>query len=142
VVLNGEEKIRIARALDELGIHQIEAGMPAVSPEEKKTITQIAKAGLRAKILAFCRARKEEIAIARDCGVWGILCSLPSSSLLIEEKLKWPYEKVVETAIELTNYAHQQGLYVVFSPFDTTRAHFTFLSKKSSKMGMLTVSAS
>lgn len=134
VVLNGEEKIRIARALDELGIHQIEAGMPAVSPEEKKTITQIAKAGLKAKILAFCRARKEEISIARDCGVWGILCSLPSSTLLIEEKLKWPYEKVIETAIELTNYAHDQGLYVVFSPFDTTRAQFNFLAEYIQKV--------
>jgi isopropylmalate/homocitrate/citramalate synthase len=129
VVLTGEEKVRIAKALDELGIHQIEAGMPAVSPEEQKTITHIAKAGLRAKILAFCRARKEEIQIARDCGVWGILCSLPSSTLLIEEKLKWPYEKVIETAIELTNFAHDQGLYVVFSPFDTTRADFQFLSR-------------
>jgi isopropylmalate/homocitrate/citramalate synthase len=129
VVLTSEEKIRIARALDELGIHQIEAGMPAVSPEEQKTITRIAKGGHRAKILAFCRARKEEIQIARDCGVWGILCSLPSSTLLIEEKLKWPYEKVIETAIELTNFAHDQGLYVVFSPFDTTRADFPFLSR-------------
>jgi len=129
VVLTREEKIRIAQALDELGIHQIESGMPAVSPEEQKTITQIAKAGHRAKILAFCRARKEEIQIARDCGVWGILCSLPSSPLLIEEKLKWPYEKVIDTAIELTNFAHTQGLYVVFSPFDTTRADFSFLSR-------------
>ena len=129
VVLTGEEKIRIAQALDELGIHQIEAGMPAVSPEEEKTITHIAKAGLRAKILAFCRAIKDEIEIARDCGVWGILCSLPSSTLLIEEKLKWPYERVIETAVELTRFAHDQGLYVVFSPFDTTRADFQFLSK-------------
>jgi isopropylmalate/homocitrate/citramalate synthase len=129
VVLTGDEKVRIAHALDELGIHQIEAGMPAVSPEEKKTITKIAKAGLRAKILAFCRARKDEIETARDCGVWGILCSLPSSSILIEEKLKWPYERVIDTAIELTRFAHEQGLYVVFSPFDTTRADFNFLTK-------------
>ncbi len=129
VVLTGDEKLRIAHALDELGIHQIEAGMPAVSPEEKKTMTRIARAGLRAKILAFCRARKDEIETARDCGVWGIVCSLPSSSILIEEKLKWPYERVIDTAIELTRFAHDQGLYVVFSPFDTTRADFNFLSK-------------
>lgn len=129
VVLTGDEKVRIACALDELGIHQIEAGMPAVSAEEQKTITRIAKLGLKAKILAFCRARKEEIQIARDCGVWGILCSLPSSDLLITEKLKWPYEKVIDTALQLTRFAHEQGLYVVFSPFDTTRADFQFLSK-------------
>jgi len=129
VVLTGEEKIRIALALDELGIHQIEAGMPAISLEERATITKIAKTVGHAKILAFCRARKEEIQIAKDCGVWGILCSLPSSSLLIEEKLKWPYEKVIETAIEMTRVAHEKGLYVVFSPFDTTRADFDFLSR-------------
>jgi isopropylmalate/homocitrate/citramalate synthase len=134
VVLTGEEKIRIAQALDELGIHQIEAGMPAVSPEEQKTITQIAKAGLRAKILAFCRARKEEIKIARDCGVWGILCSLPSSDILIKEKLKWSHERVIETAIELTKFTHEQGLYVVASPFDTTRSDFAFLSLFAQKV--------
>ncbi len=129
VVLTGEEKLRIAKALDELGIHQIEAGMPAVSQEEQRTMTKIAKAGLRAKILAFCRARKDEIQIASECGVWGILCSLPSSDLLVKEKLKWSYEKVIETGIELTRFAHDKGLYVVFSPFDTTRADFNFLSR-------------
>ncbi len=129
VVLTGDEKVRIAQALDALGIHQIEAGMPAVSPEEAKTITRIAKLGLKAKILAFCRARKEEIQVARDCGVWGILCSLPSSDILIREKLQWPYERVIDTALQLTRFAHEQGLYVSFSPFDTTRSDFEFLTK-------------
>jgi isopropylmalate/homocitrate/citramalate synthase len=92
-------------------------------------MSRIAKAGLHAKIFAFCRARKDEIQVARDCGVFGILCSLPSSSILIEEKLRWPYEKGIETGIQLTRFAHEQGLYVVFSPFDTTRADFDFLSK-------------
>jgi methanogen homocitrate synthase len=76
VVLTGDEKLRIAHALDELGIHQIEAGMPAVSPEEKKTMTRIAKAGLRAKILAFCRARKDEIETA-SCGYGSTACHEP-----------------------------------------------------------------
>jgi len=128
VVLTGEEKFKIALALDELGIQQIETGMPIVSPEEIKTTALIANAGLRAKILAFCRARKDEIQIARDCGVWGVFCSLPSSALLIREKLGWSYEKLIDTAIELTHFAHDQGLYVVFSCFDTTRADFDFLS--------------
>lgn len=127
VVLSRREKIRLAHVLDEIGIPQLEVGMPAVSPEEEGNIKAIAKEKLKAKLIAVCRTTKEDIDKAEACGVWGVSCSLPIGELQIKYKLKWPEEKVIETAVQSTSYARQKGFYVVLSPYDTTRTDPAFL---------------
>ncbi|KAF5028821.1 2-isopropylmalate synthase [anaerobic digester metagenome] len=69
-------------------IHQIEAGFPVVSNEEKRSVTTIANEGLDANILALCRTKKEDIDTALDCNVDGISPSsaLPPSTLSINLK--------------------------------------------------------
>src|SRR5665647_1169412 len=61
VVFSNHEKIRIAKMLDEVGVHQIEVGIPAMGGDEKTTITQIVGLGLDTSILAWNRAVKEDI---------------------------------------------------------------------------------
>ena len=61
VCLGTKEKLAIARKLDELGIHQIEAGFPVVSEEERRSVKKIANEGLNAEILALSRTKKEDI---------------------------------------------------------------------------------
>lgn len=56
VVLRKEEKVRIAQLLDEAGVQRIEAGMPAVSDEDKLAIAEIKRRGLKAEIFGFVRA--------------------------------------------------------------------------------------
>ena len=46
-----EQKIAIATKLDEAGVHQIEAGFPAVSKAELDSVRAISKLGLKADIL-------------------------------------------------------------------------------------------
>src|SRR5262245_48410247 len=55
VVFRREEKVAIAKKLDALGVHRIEAGMPAVSPQDKAAIADIAALGLKAEIFGFSR---------------------------------------------------------------------------------------
>src|SRR5712692_5378722 len=55
VVFRREEKVAIARQLDALGVHRIEAGMPAVSDQDKGAIQDIAALGLKSEIFAFGR---------------------------------------------------------------------------------------
>jgi len=43
IAFNKEEKIRIAEKLAETGVHRIEAGMPAVSPDDAAAIKEIVK---------------------------------------------------------------------------------------------------
>ena len=127
VILSRKEKIRLAHVLDEIGIPQLEVGMPAVSVEEEGNIKAIVKERLKAKIIAVCRSVKEDIDKAEKAGVWGVSCSLPIGELQIKEKLKWPEEKIIEVATQITSYAHQKGFHVTLSPYDTTRADPSFL---------------
>ena len=61
VVFSKHEKIRIAKMLDEIGIPEIEIGTPALGDVEKDIIKNILKAGLKAKLYAYCNADPAEI---------------------------------------------------------------------------------
>jgi len=129
VVLSPSDKLRLAHGLDEIGIPQLEVGMPAVSEEEFENIKAIGKARLRAKTIALCRIVKGDVDKAVECGVWGVSISIPIGYLQLKHKLKWPEERIISEVTELTQYAHRQGFYVVLSPYDTTRADLKFLER-------------
>jgi methanogen homocitrate synthase len=61
IAFDKQEKLQIAKALDDLGIDRIEAGMPVVSKEDKEAVELILKAGLKAEIWGFCRAVRGDI---------------------------------------------------------------------------------
>ena len=69
VVFSNHEKIRIAKLLDEVGVHQIEVGIPAMGGDEKGTIREIVDMGLNTSILAWNRAVVADIDDSLDCGV-------------------------------------------------------------------------
>lgn len=123
IVFNKEEKIQIARMLDEVGVHRIEAGMPAVSREDKEAIKTIAHEGLNAKIFCFARCMKRDVDLALECDVDGIEIEIPSSEHLIKYAYGWPLEKAIDLSIEATQYAFDHGLYVAFFTIDATRAN-------------------
>ena len=62
VVFSNHEKIRIAKLLDEVGVHQIEVGIPAMGGDEKTTIQEIVYLGLDTSILAWNRGRAGALA--------------------------------------------------------------------------------
>jgi homocitrate synthase NifV len=59
IVFANLEKIRIAKLLDEIGVQQLEAGIPAMGGDEKAAVKKIAGLGLDASILGWNRASKE-----------------------------------------------------------------------------------
>jgi isopropylmalate/homocitrate/citramalate synthase len=122
VVFTSDEKIRIAEALAEAGVHRIEAGLPAVSKDDEKAVRAIASRGLPSEIYAFSRCMIDDAKRAVDCGVDGVVMEIPSSRHLIELGYRWSVERAVELSVEATNYAHEQGLKVAFFPIDATRA--------------------
>jgi isopropylmalate/homocitrate/citramalate synthase len=120
-----DEKVRIAEALAEAGVHRIEAGMPAVSASDAEAIREIVKLNLPCDIVAFSRCMVEDVQRAIDCGVKRIVMEIPSSRHLTEEAYKWPMDKAIELSIAATRYAHEQGLYVSYFPIDASRADIT-----------------
>jgi isopropylmalate/homocitrate/citramalate synthase len=122
LVFNKEDKIKIARMLDEVGVNRIEAGMPAVSREDKEAIKAIANDGLNAKIFCFVRCMKQDVDLALECDVDGVAMEIPASEHIVKYAYGWPLEKAIDLSIEATKYAADHGLYVSFFTIDSTRA--------------------
>ncbi|MFZ0492381.1 MAG: homoaconitate hydratase [Acidimicrobiia bacterium] len=128
VVLNKSDKVRIARALDSLGIYEIEAGTPVVSEEDASAIRDIMKADLQARISVLVMARPGDVAAAADLGVWGIRISHPISSIQRRVKMGLSDDEYLDLALRCCEEAKSRGLYVIFSPYDTTRSDLGFLA--------------
>ena len=80
ITFTREDKVKIAKKLDEIGVHRIEAGMPAVSPQDEAAIKEINSLGLKAEVFAFSRCMVKDVKNAYDCGVKGIIVEIVSIS--------------------------------------------------------------
>jgi isopropylmalate/homocitrate/citramalate synthase len=127
VIFTKDDKIRIAEKLAEIGVHRIEAGMPAVSLNDEAAIKEIVKRDLPSEIFCFSRCMVDDVKRAADCGVAGIVVEIPSSDHLIEQGYKWPLDKAIELSIKATSAAKQEGLYTVFFTIDATRSDLHWL---------------
>lgn len=134
VVFTKEDKVRIAKKLDEIGIPEIEAGMPAASEEDRDAVYEIVKAGLNARITALARPMKADIDVLAHCGVWCATLSIPIGDLQRKYKLRWDKDTYIRVLLEAAEYAKYKGLYVNVSPYDTTRVETAFLKKVLEKI--------
>ena len=75
VALSSEDKVKIAQALDELGVDIIEAGFPVNSEGEADAVRAIANAGLKAEICGLCRATQADLDAALACDVDSVTSS-------------------------------------------------------------------
>lgn len=129
IVFTKQDKLDIARGLDRLGVYEIEAGTPASSQEDREAIEDIAGAGLKAKISALARGRRDDIDLVAKCGAWAARLSMPISAIQRVTKLKLGDEEYLKQALEMTTYAKERGLAVIFSPYDTTRSELPLLRR-------------
>jgi isopropylmalate/homocitrate/citramalate synthase len=125
-----DQKITLAEKLVELGVQRIEAGMPAVSPQDAEAIREIAKRfGKEIEVFAFARCMKDDVKRSVDCGVKGVVIEIPASEHIVKYAYRWEYEKAIELSIEATAFARENGLYTVFFPIDGTRTEInTFIN--------------
>src|SRR5574341_173463 len=84
VVLSPEQKLEIARQLDELGVARIEAGFPRVSADDALALGRIAKAGLKAEVWGFARAVKADVEELLRLGVRAAVIEAPTSDLKVK----------------------------------------------------------
>lgn len=129
VCLGTNEKLEIARKLDELKIHQIETGFPVVSEQEKSSVKRVVQEDLDAQILVLSRTKKEDIDVALDCDVDGIITFMGTSDIHLEHKLKLTREQALNVCMGSIEYAKDHGLFVAFSAEDATRTDLDFLKR-------------
>ncbi len=122
-----DEKIEIAKALDQLGVPILDVGMPSVSEEERETIREISLQGLKASVGVSIRLKRGEVDQAIQCGVKEIFIICPVSSLHLRLKLGTDEEGVQNLAREVIGYASSKGLMVNFVAEDASRAEVPFI---------------
>ncbi|HAP93017.1 MAG TPA: homocitrate synthase [Desulfotomaculum sp.] len=127
VVFANREKVRIAKFLDEIGVHQIEAGVPVMGGDEKEAITQICKVGLKASIMGWNRPVISDIEASLECGVDAVAISISTSDIHIKHKLKTSRERVMEQMVKAVEFAKKHGLYVSANAEDASRTEMDFL---------------
>jgi 2-isopropylmalate synthase len=101
LTLTAEEKLRVVHALDELGVHMIEAGFPASNPKEQQLFELLSRESLQnAEIVAFGMTRRRDAAAAEDDGL-GVLaeCFAPVCTL-VGKTSPLHVEKVVRVSRE------------------------------------------
>jgi isopropylmalate/homocitrate/citramalate synthase len=124
LVFNRDQKIALAEKMAEVGMHRIEAGMPAVSAQDREAIVEIAKRFDKPgdpEIFAFARCMRADVMRAVDCGVKGIIVEIPSSDHMLKYAYKWDAKKAIDLAIDATLCAKENGLYTVFFCIDGSR---------------------
>src|SRR5256712_10277955 len=83
VVLSPEDKLELARGLDELGIERIEAGFPRVSQDDTRAVELILEAGLSAEIWGFSRAVEADVKALVELGLHASVIESPISDLTL-----------------------------------------------------------
>ncbi len=124
-----EEKLEIARKLDQFKINQIEAGFPIVSERERESVKAIANENLDAEILALTRTKTEDIDAALDCDVDGIITFIGTSDIHLDHKMHIGRQEAISISQKAIDYAKDHGLFVAFSAEDATRTDIEFLKR-------------
>ncbi|HUW66378.1 MAG TPA: homocitrate synthase [Spirochaetia bacterium] len=129
VVFANREKVRIAKFLDELGVDQIEAGVPVMGGDETDAIRSICQAGLRASIMGWNRPVIKDIEASLACGCDAVAISISTSDIHIKYKLRASREWVVENMVKAVEFAKKEGLYVSVNAEDASRSDMAFLGE-------------
>ena len=129
LAVSPKDAAEIARLLDEIGVERIE--LHHYQKPDKEAIKLIQKIGLNARIAGWCRAVKEDIDDAIDCGFEEVGISHPVS--YIHFRAKWPDkspEELLNRVVEAVEYAAKDhGLRVFVHGEDSTRANWEFEKK-------------
>ncbi len=125
VVLDPEQKLEIARLLDELGIDRIEAGFPRVSQDDWDAVRLISDAGLRAEVWGFSRAVPADLEALVELGVRASVIESPISDLKLDA-IGVAREKMLERITGAMRFAAGHGIHAAFFGVDSTRAQQDF----------------
>ncbi len=126
VVLSPQQKLEIARQLDELGVSRIEAGFPRVSPEDAEAIQLMQKAGIKAELWGFSRAVKADVEELVRLNLTASVIEAPTSDI----KLKAygiTREEVLRRIRDAISAAKAAGITVAYFAVDGTRTDLDFL---------------
>ncbi|WP_314309528.1 2-isopropylmalate synthase [Kingella denitrificans] len=126
-----EEKLRLARQLEKLGVDVIEAGFAAASEGDWEAVHEIAKTVKNSTVCSLCRAVENDIRKAGEALAPApkrrIHTFIATSPIHMEHKLKMKPKQVVEAAVRAVKIAKEYTDDVEFSAEDAVRSEHDFL---------------
>src|SRR5207248_5139451 len=128
VVLDPEQKLEIAKLLDELGVDRIEAGFPRVSQDDWDAVELISAAGLRAEVWGFSRAVPADLEALVELGVRASVIESPISDLKLNA-LGVDRETMLGRITNAMRFAADNGIHAAFFGVDSTRAEADFYER-------------
>jgi 2-isopropylmalate synthase len=127
------EKLRVARALAELGVDIIEAGFPAASRGDWEAVNAVAREVQGPIIAGLARCNREDIELAaralKDAPRHRLHVFLATSAIHREFKLNMAQDEIVRRAVESVKIARALCEDVEFSPEDASRTELDFLAQ-------------
>ncbi|MEM3022231.1 MAG: citramalate synthase [Candidatus Bathyarchaeia archaeon] len=112
-----EDKLKIARKLDELDIHYIEGGWPnPTNPSELEFFKRVKSEGLRAKVAAFGMTRRPGSKPEEDPNLNSLLEAEPDCVTIFGKTWRLHVERVLETTAE-------ENLAMIASSIEYVKAH-------------------
>ncbi|NLI53133.1 MAG: 2-isopropylmalate synthase [Clostridiales bacterium] len=131
--MNLKEKLDMARQLESLGVHVIEAGVASASQGDFNSVRAVAKELRSARVTSMSRALAKDIdstwEALRHAKCPRIHLLLPTSDILLESRLKKSRQEVLEQTAEMVRYAKKLCEDVELSAEDATRSDPAFLAK-------------
>jgi len=119
---NTEQKLKIAKALDDFGVEYIELTSPVASEQSREDIDKICKLGLKAKILSHIRCHMTDASVGVETGVDGLNVVIGTSSYLRKFSHGKDMDAIYKVAGEVVTFIKSKGKEVRFSSEDSFRS--------------------
>ncbi|MGH9712890.1 MAG: 2-isopropylmalate synthase [Candidatus Acidiferrales bacterium] len=131
--MNREEKLRLARQLEQLGVDVIEAGFPIASPGDLEAVRAVAAEIRGCRVAALARARQEDVDAAlralEPAAKPRLHIFLATSDLHLKHKLRITREEAQKQISAMVRFGRQHCDEVEFSAEDASRSDIDYLCK-------------
>ncbi len=129
VAFSDDEKLAIARALDDAGVPEMEIGIPVMGEHEVDLIRAIAQTVRHARTMVWARMAAPDLAAALRCGADIVHLAVPVSDLQIERKLQRDRAWVLSMIGDFVDRAADAGATVSVGFEDASRADPGFVAR-------------
>lgn len=117
-----DQKLQLARMLDEFGVEYLELTSPMASPRSRDDCAAIAALGLKAKVLTHTRCHIDDARVAVQTGVDGVDVVIGTSSQLRRFSHGRTIDQIIGIASEVIPFLRESGVEVRFSTEDSLRS--------------------